>query len=129
LNQAYALEQPLSALLQRHRLLALARAPLSGRIEVLRKLAELDVNNAIWQEDLQVFETERQKQIRAEVETATRTGDTATLATLDAELSSLDWKTPLPADLVRSAAEAQTRLHYWSVQRELDQLATELLTV
>ena len=53
LNEAYAVEQPLAALLQRHRLLALAHGPLSARIEVLRSLADGDAGNPVWQEDLQ----------------------------------------------------------------------------
>jgi len=126
LNEAYALEQPLAALLQQHRLLALTHGSLPTRIQVLRRLAELDVNNAVWQEDLQVFEKERQKQIQAEVESAARSKDTATLAALDAELSDSGWKNPPPPELAKSAAEAHTRLRYWAVQSQFDQLAKEL---
>ena len=86
LNEAYAVEQPLAALLQRHRLLALAHGPLSARIEVLRGLADGDANNPVWQDDLLTFEKERQNQIKAEVEMAPRKGDTAALAALEAEL-------------------------------------------
>ena len=84
LNEAYALEQPLAALLEQHRLLALARGSLSKRIHVLRGLADLDVNNPVWQEDLKIFENERQKQLQAEVEAAERSGDANRLAALHA---------------------------------------------
>ncbi len=123
LNEAYAVEQPLAALLQHHRLLALAHGPLSTRIQVLRKLAELDANNPVWQDDLRTFEQERQKQIQAEVEAAGRAKDTAALASLDAELSSPDWKNPPPPALATSAAQTKTTLHYWEVQTQLEQLA------
>ncbi len=39
LNDAYAAEQPLEHLLNRHRLLALSRGPVSERLEVIRQLA------------------------------------------------------------------------------------------
>ena len=42
LNEAYAIEQPLGALLARHRLLALARSPLRLRMATLREIAETD---------------------------------------------------------------------------------------
>jgi len=37
LNAAYAVEQPMAQLLKRHRVLALAQAPLSERIETMRR--------------------------------------------------------------------------------------------
>ncbi len=126
LNETYAIDQPLATLLQQHRLLALARGSLSARIQILRRLAELDLDNPIWLEDLETFEKERQRQIRTEVETATRSGDAATLASLNAELSSPDWRNPPPEELVKAVAETQTRVHYWSVQSQLEQLAKEL---
>jgi hypothetical protein len=126
LNEAYALERPLSALLQQHRLLALARGPLTARIKVLRRLAALDANNPIWHEDLQTFEQERQKQIQEEVKVAAQAGDSDALASLDAELSSPDWKNPPPPALLKSAAEAKRALHYWAVQSQLEELATAL---
>ncbi len=126
LNEAYAVEQPLAALLQRHRLLALAHGPLSARIEVLRSLADGDAGNPVWQEDLQTFEKERQNQIKAEVEAAARKGDTAALAALDAELSSPDWKSPPPPALAKSAADAKNTVQYWAVQSQLEGMAAEL---
>jgi hypothetical protein len=126
LNEAYAVEQPLAALLQRHRLLALAHGPLSARIEVLRGLADGDANNPVWQDDLLTFEKERQNQIKAEVEMATRKGDTTALAALEAELSGPDWRNPPPPALAQSAADAKNSAHYWSVQSQLDGLAAEL---
>jgi hypothetical protein len=126
LNEAYGLEQPLAALLQRHRLLAMAHAPLAARIDVLRRLAEMDANSPVWQEDLRTFEQERQKQLQGEVEAAERAGDADRLASLDGELSSPNWKNPPPPPLARSASVAHTRLRYWAVQGELDELATDL---
>ncbi len=56
LNQAYAEEQPLEELLPRHRRLALLRAPVLERLQVLRQIAELDQDNPLWGEDVRLFE-------------------------------------------------------------------------
>ena len=39
INEAYAIEEPLAALLRRHRWHALARSPLNKRIGILRQMA------------------------------------------------------------------------------------------
>ena len=62
LNEAYAIEQPLTELLKHHRLLALAHAPLRQRVSTLRSLVQADGQNPVWMEDLQSFETERLKE-------------------------------------------------------------------
>jgi vacuolar-type H+-ATPase subunit I/STV1 len=109
LNEAYALAQPLDALLQRHRLLAMSRAPLRLRIETLRKLAEADTNNPIWHDDLRVFEAERLTEIRAETSRAMAAGDLAALDALSAELENGDWREQRPDDLVMQIAGARAR--------------------
>lgn len=126
LNEAYALEQPLAALLQQHRLLALTHGTLQSRIQVMQRLAELDGNNPVWQEDLAIFEKERQKQLQTEVEAAVRAGDSDALVALDAELSGPQWRNPPPPELAKLAAESHTRLRYWTVQSQFEQLAKEL---
>jgi hypothetical protein len=126
LNEAYAVEQPLAALLQHHRLLALTHAPLPARIQTLRRLAQMDADNPIWQEDLRTFEQERQKQIQAEVEAAVRAGDAAALTTLDAELSSPDWANAPPPALAKLAAEEKTTLAYWAVQSRFEDFVGKL---
>ena len=103
-----------------------ARGSLPARIRVLRRLAELDADNAIWHEDLQVFEKERQTQIEAEAKTATHAGDAAALSSLKAEVSSPDWRNPPPEELVKSVADTQARLYYWSVQSQFEQLVAAL---
>ena len=87
-NEAYALEEPLVATLPRHRVLAFTHGSLPARIRVLRRLAELDADNAIWHEDLQVFEKERQTQIEAEAKTATHAGDAGAVESQGGSLQS-----------------------------------------
>src|SRR5262249_41238807 len=75
LNEAYAVEQPLETLLDRHRLLALAHSPLNMRIRTMRKLAEVDPLNPIWREDLMIFERQRHKDIQREASEAIASAD------------------------------------------------------
>jgi hypothetical protein len=126
LNAAYAVEQPLASLLQQHRLLALSRGLLSKRIEVLRRLADLDPNNPVWLEDLQAFEQERHKQMQAETEQASRNGDDAAIALLATELSNEDLRNPAPVALVKAVREAQAAMRYRAVQGQLDRIANDL---
>ncbi len=82
LNEAYVHERPLAGLLEQHRLLALARSPLRARIQVLRQLADLDMQNPVWREDLSAYEREP-RQLHKEVTAASEAGNLAVLTTLD----------------------------------------------
>ena len=86
LNEAYAVEQPLATLLQRHRLLAMSHGPIKLRVETLRSLADADPENAIWDQDVRTFEEERVKELQREVPQAIAGGDAAALNALAAEL-------------------------------------------
>jgi len=107
LNQAYAIEQPLAKLLRRHRLLALGRGPLKHRVEVLRSLAGADPENAIWEEDLRTFETDRIKELQKEVPQAIFKGNHAAIKTLAAELQNPAWRTK-PEALVWQIIDARS---------------------
>lgn len=63
LNEAYSRHAPLDSLLRRHRRLALARAPLPERMEVLRALIANDAGTNVWEEDLSQLEKARLQQI------------------------------------------------------------------
>ncbi|MGC3971093.1 MAG: hypothetical protein QM775_28285 [Pirellulales bacterium] len=64
IEQAYLKLQPLEELLKHHRLLALARAPLTARRKVLQQIAERDHDNPIWKQDLVFWEKELLKQLQ-----------------------------------------------------------------
>lgn len=64
IEQAYLKLEPLEDLLKHHRLLALARAPLTARRKVLQQIAERDHDNPIWKQDLVIWETELLKQLQ-----------------------------------------------------------------
>ena len=126
LNEAYALERPLSGLLEQHRLLALARCPLKARIQVLRQLSELDAQNPVWREDLSAYERERQRQLHKEVTAASESGNLALLTSLDEELRGDPWLETPPQGLLARAADARTRVVRQSARQELAQLAAAL---
>ncbi len=92
LNTAYNVHRPIETLLKKHRLLALARAPLSERLIVLRDLARMDPMNQVWEEDIKAFETARLKGIALEAKKAADAKDRKTLETLRNELTTSDWR-------------------------------------
>lgn len=113
LNEAYAEEEPLQPLLKNHRLLALARAPLAGRIVTLRRIRKLDPNNPAWFADLQELEKARLKQLAAEAERAVKQDDPPALRAAQKELNADGWLLPVPNDLrervQRAWQEAESR--------------------
>ncbi|HEV2971294.1 MAG TPA: hypothetical protein VGY55_15065 [Pirellulales bacterium] len=123
LNEAYAVEQPLTELLRHHRLLALARGPLKNRINTLRSLIQADSDNQIWREDLQTFEAERLKQLQHEVADAAQAGDLMTLASLHDELRADGWSSLPPASLVRWTAGARQKLEERDFRANIERIA------
>ncbi|MDR3632274.1 MAG: hypothetical protein P4L84_00480 [Isosphaeraceae bacterium] len=105
-NEAYALEDPLEDLLRNHRRLALARAPLPARLEVIRQINELDPNNTIWAEDVRLFEAARISQIEHEVRVARARLDSPALAQLSTEVETSAWLTALPGPVVTALRDA-----------------------
>jgi hypothetical protein len=126
LNEAYALEQPLAALLQQHRLLALARGPLRQRIAVLRQLAEVDSHNRVWQEDLLLLERERVKQLHQEAHEAAETSDLSRLSGLLDELQKGPWLELPPPAILQSMTSACDRLRLQKAIADLERVEIEL---
>ena len=108
LNEAYAIEQPLATLLQRHRLLAMSRGPIKLRVETLRGLADADPENPIWDQDLRTFEEERVKELQREVPQAIAKGDAAQLSDLADELERSAWRIDRPEALIQQIAVARS---------------------
>ena len=108
LNEAYAVEQPLATLLQRHRLLAMSHGPIKLRTETLRSLADADPENAIWDQDVRTFEEERVKELNREVPQAIAGGDATTLNALAAELENSAWRIERPDALIQQIAVARS---------------------
>ncbi len=110
LNEAYAQEEPLQALLVRHRRLAMQRSPLRMRIGVMRQLAAQDPNNVVWGDDLHPFEKARFRQIRVEAAEAARLSDPAHLGRLLEEVQQQKWVEPPPRALVQGLTKADAQL-------------------
>ncbi|HUY34072.1 MAG TPA: hypothetical protein VMV69_15090 [Pirellulales bacterium] len=126
LNAAYAQEQPLGAMMGRHRLLALARAPLPQRIAQLRKIARADPANAVWNDDLVTFEKRRHQQLQGEAEAALRAGDLDQIDRLERELCEAEWLQPPRAALVQWTVDAANKLRAQRAQNELATIEPEL---
>lgn len=86
-DRAFDEQAGLEGLLRKHRLLALGRAPLSQRMDVLRAIRQQDPLNPVWNEDLEAWERARLTQIAGEVKGLQRAGNRAGLIALQRELA------------------------------------------
>ncbi|PQO41036.1 hypothetical protein C5Y97_03475 [Blastopirellula marina] len=120
LNEAYAQEEPAALLLKRHRMLALARAPLAGRLIVLRRLRKLEPDVRAWSDDQVAWEQVRLKQITSEIASAERHRDVVKLQAIVQELSGSEWLQKPDPDLLATAKRAaqQEQQRYSRLQLE-----------
>jgi hypothetical protein len=125
LNEAYALQQPLEKLLDRHRLLSLARAPLNQRMAVLRQLAKLDADSSVWEDDLRTLEKARAGEIEVEAEAASLKSDRQALQKLCDELNKGEWHQPPPATSIQKLARLSEETTRRSAREDLERLAVE----
>jgi hypothetical protein len=107
LNQAYSAEQPLQSLLRRHRLLALAGAPLHDRLGVMRELSVQDAGSPFWEDDIRTFETARLKELHLEATTAVKGRKLAVVERLLEETKPEHWRAAVPPDLRTGLEKAQ----------------------
>jgi hypothetical protein len=123
---AYAEADPLQGLLRQHRRLALARAPLDGRIRVLRQIARQDAVNSIWADDLREYEKARLRQVRDEAGDALTRHDLPRLQALNEELASAGWTQRPPAALVEGVRQAVQTLRRDAARRTLGEIEPAL---
>lgn len=115
LNEAYADEQPLEELLRKHRLLAINRDSLKGRLSLMRRIAELDPANTVWPDDIRQFEKVRFQQFQNELTGLTHTQDYKGLAAIATELQTTAWLSSPPAALVNRVESTKNRFRKsWS---------------
>lgn len=127
LNEAYAIEQPLQKLLSRHRLLALAQAPLAKRIEVLRKLHQLDPSSTFWEDDLRDLEEARLSELDDISRTLHASADNETIHKIVAELESNEWLEKPSSRLMQRVKALGQNLQEADTRRLLDDLERELI--
>ncbi len=125
LNEAYAQQEPLQALLQEHRLLALGRVPLKDRLEVIRELAAADPANPCWPEDQEIFENARMRDLRTDATNAVRSRDVKLIDRLSAEISLQKWRVQLPPDIKDVLAKASWGFHHEEAVEELKRMLPE----
>lgn len=127
LTDAAAAIKPLANLMYQMRLHALARSPLSTRIQVLRRLSKLDADNPLWEDDLKVFEKARHGQLPAEVQLAVKSNSFEQLGRLDEELQNADWLLPPPKALLKQVNDALTLIHRDQARLELQRIEPQLV--
>src|SRR6266498_1449474 len=106
LNHAFAEAETMKECLCRHRLLALARAPIRRRLSVMWRLAKLDPLNPIWMKDLRQFERVRLREIENELHEATRNDDSDRVELLYKEVTYPHWTEPPLPSLVNQVKSA-----------------------
>ena len=126
LNEAYATQEPLTALLDRHRLLALARSPLPQRLNVLRSLADLDSTSPHWEADVREMERARFGEIDATCRAASARGEVGVLKSLLGELTSTSWRESPPANLLRDLKVRGNQVVRTDARQRLEDLAPQL---
>jgi hypothetical protein len=112
--------------MRQHRRLAIARAPLSWRLKVLRAIADRDSMNLVWSEDIEAWEKVRLAEIPRELENARSAADYSTCRYLAEELQDSNWIITPPQQLVASASAAVDSLEYNDQCQELRQTGESL---
>ena len=125
IEEAYEQQRKLEPLMRKHRLLALARAPLPARLQVLRWLEQADPTNPIWAGDIERFEHSRIEQIRQAATLARKNNDVKGLADLAEELNQ-PWSIKVPADLRNFVAGSSGDLSRRAAIEQLKPVAAKL---
>ncbi len=126
LQEAIVDEQPLEELLRQHRRLAIAKAPLSWRLKVLRRLGEIDSANVVWREDQEQWETVRLKQIPSELREAVGSKSLVSVQSICAELNEGKWAVKPSQDLCKQASKAANSFLYAEQSLQLKSIADQL---
>ncbi len=127
LTDARTREQHLQALLSRHRILALAVAPVRDRLDVALALAEQDPQNPCWPLNVRDLEAARLRELHGKAKFAFREQDAAALEAIANELAAHAWLTPVPDDLRIGVKSARRKLAVTAGLESLKGLLIEIL--
>lgn len=105
LDEAYQDFEPIRDLLTRHRRLAIQRASLQKRLEVVRQLADRDPNTEFWEADVVEYENVRLQEIRGILKSQRQSPDAETLSELLTELQSDKWTRRISAKMIAAAEQ------------------------
>lgn len=111
LNHAYTDDTPLERYLNKLRVYSLGRASLSSRIDILRKIAKLDVESPHWQDDLKSYEQVRLRQLQEEYRIASEKGDYGKLADLYTEVKDGKWSVKPQKQFVQQLTSSLGAMH------------------
>lgn len=111
LNHAYSDDTPLERYLNKLRVYSIGRAPLRSRIEILRKIAKLDVESPHWQDDLKSYEKVRMRQMQDEYRAADNAKDYEKLAELYSEIKNNKWSVKPNKQFVEDLTNSLGSLH------------------
>ncbi|MCL2304317.1 MAG: hypothetical protein FWC43_03135 [Planctomycetaceae bacterium] len=125
-NDAFAAIDPLQPLLKKHRLLALARAPLAQRIALLREMVFMEPENHGWKADLLAYEKLRFRTLEQEITEAITAKNVFRMSELLQELESQNWTLQLPEKLVAALRQTLRTESQRGVLVELRQTAEKL---
>jgi len=109
------------------RRLALERAPLPRRLEVLRRLHAADPTNRVWIESIESHEAERLRELRFAVPAAVEACDIDALASFAEELADPAWDRTPPADLLPPTEGAVSARSLADLAIEAELIATDLV--
>lgn len=126
LNDAYFDVQPLQELLDQHRLHAIARSPLSRRLEILRVIASRDPANGVWKTDLKAYEAARMREINSELKQCKTPEHLNTLSRLVEEIKRPGWLTPPDPSLKSKIFNKYLQVKQEDARQNLNRLAKEL---
>lgn len=126
LNAAYAQQAAIQPLLDKHRLLAVGRAPLAARLQLVRQLHRQDASAPCWGEDVENYEKARFSEMSRELSAATKRNDHAAVHAVASSLLSDEWILPPPTELLTRAAETDANLGAERARLELIDLAPQL---
>lgn len=128
LNQAFSLEKVVEPLLQQYRTLALARAPMQKRLDLLRLLVKAEPACVAWVEDLTRFEQFRHDEIRLLAARVRQKRDWDLATQLADEVQSPNWATKPPLDVIDAVLRSRDELLRQEGQRCLTVLAVRMRT-
>lgn len=126
LNAAYTENEPIKKLLDRHRIMALGRAPLTERLSVLKSIAEIDATMEHWEDDVREMERARFREIDAESSSAFKVGNVLLLKSLMAEVQSTEWLEIVPASLTRDLKTRSGQTVRIQAKQRLEELSEQL---
>jgi hypothetical protein len=127
LNQAYAAEEVVQPLLVELRQLVLQRAPLSRRLELMRLLCKAEPTNVLWYDDVRAYESVRIDELRMEMTKPEVTSNWDQVRALYAEVSSKEWQTSPPLDLVDAIKKVRTSFRRRAMKQAMDQINPRLV--